>query len=46
MEHSGPGGKPLPAGPGVLVFPIGGSTEEFIEGCRKVVEADEVDGEE
>ena len=36
----------MPAGPGVLVFPIGGSTEEFIEGCRKVVEADEVDGEE
>jgi hypothetical protein len=41
VEHSGPGGKPQPAGGGVLVFPIGRSTDEFIEGCRRVVGASE-----
>ncbi len=45
VEHSGPGGKPLPAGSGVLVFPIGGNSEESIEGCKKVVEADQEPGE-
>jgi hypothetical protein len=44
VEHSGPGGKPLSAGGGVLVVPIGGSSKEFIEGCKQAVDAEERDG--